>query len=171
MPAHRKVGITGYTTKSHICRAILESIAFQTKAVLGAMRKDSGQELKELNVPSNKSRLLTWQVDGGLSQSEEMMQIQANMLNISIHRPEMTEITALGAAIAAGLAKGVWKDVVEMEKAFENHHIEDVFTGEWDETQIKKRWDLWEWGVQKSFGWVRDGLQDLSEANSKEKRN
>ena len=133
------------------------------------MRKDSGHELKELNVHSPKSRLLTWQVDGGLSQSQEMMQIQADTLNISIHRPEMAEITALGAAIAAGLAKGVWKDVVEMEKALEDHHKEDVFNGRLDENQRRKRWDLWEWGVQKSFGWVKDGLQDLQESDDKEK--
>jgi glycerol kinase len=146
-----KVGITGYTTKSHICRAILESIAFQTKAVLEAMRKDSGHGLKQLNV------------DGGLSQSQEMMQIQADTLTISIHRPEMTEITALGAAIAAGLATGVWKDMKSMEDAFADHHREDRFDGKLDEKARAKKWELWEWGVEKSFGWVKEELEELQD--------
>jgi glycerol kinase len=146
-----KVGITGYTTKSHICRAILESIAFQTKAVLEAMRKDSGHSLKQLAV------------DGGLSQSQEMMQIQADALTISIHRPEMTEITALGAAMAAGLATGVWKDIKSMEAAFAEHHREDRFEGMLDDKARAKKWELWEWGVEKSFGWVKEELQEVQD--------
>lgn len=99
------------------------------------------------------------------------MQIQADTLTISIHRPEMTEITALGAAIAAGLAKGVWKDVPTMQKAFAEHHKEDVFNGNLDDKQRKKKWELWEWGVQRSFGWVKEELQELQEPNAEKNPN
>jgi glycerol kinase len=115
------------------------------------MRKDSGHGLKQLNV------------DGGLSQSQEMMQIQADALTISIHRPEMTEITALGAAIAAGLAAGVWRDVKSMETVFGEHHREDRFEGRLDNEARGKKWALWEWGVEKSFGWVKDELQEVQD--------
>jgi glycerol kinase len=115
------------------------------------MRKDSGHSLKQLNV------------DGGLSQSQEMMQIQADALTIAIHRPEMTEITALGAAIAAGLATGVWSDVNSMEAVFGEHHREDRFEGRLDDKARGKKWTLWERGVEKSFGWVKEEPQDVQD--------
>jgi glycerol kinase len=90
-----------------------------------------------------------------------MMQIQSDALTISIHRPEMTEITALGAAIAAGLATGVWKDLKDMESKFGEVHTEDVFIGLSSEEERKKKWELWEWGVERSFGWVKEGLKDV----------
>ena len=94
------------------------------------------------------------------------MQIQSDVLTISIHRPEMTEITALGAAIAAGLATGVWKDFKDMESKFGEVHKEDVFTGGLSEEEKSRKWKLWEWGVGRSFGWVKEGLNDVQETNS-----
>jgi glycerol kinase len=90
-----------------------------------------------------------------------MMQIQADVLTISLHRPEMTEVTALGAAIAAGLATGVWKDIADMEKALGKEHVEDVFNGYLNEVERQKKWELWEWGVERSLGWVKQGLEDV----------
>ena len=152
------VGITGYTTKSHICRAILESIAFQTKAILDAMLKDSGHKFAELNVSLPITLI---QVDGGLSQSQTMMQIQSDILAIPLYRPKMTEITALGAAIAAGIATGVWRDLSEMETALGEVHEEDVFEGRLSDEEREKKWEMWEWGVERSFGWLRDDLESV----------
>jgi glycerol kinase len=90
-----------------------------------------------------------------------MMQIQSDILTISIHRPEMTEITALGAAIAAGIATGVWKDLEHLDKAFGEVHNEDVFNGNLSEKEREKKWELWEWGVERSFGWVKEELEDV----------
>lgn len=96
------LGITQYTSKGHIARAALDAACFQTKAILDAMEKDSGQKLERLAV------------DGGMSNSDLAMQTQADLIQIPISRPEMRETTALGAAFAAGLAVGVWKDLEEM---------------------------------------------------------
>ncbi|MDN6712755.1 MAG: glycerol kinase GlpK, partial [Lacticaseibacillus paracasei] len=96
------LGLTQFTKKEHICRATLEAVCFQSKAILDAMEKDSGTPFKTLKV------------DGGITNSDVAMQIQADLLGISVERPEMRETTALGAAIAAGFAVGVWKSFDEL---------------------------------------------------------
>ena len=102
-----------------------------------------------------------------------MMQIQSDVLTISLHRPEMTEITALGAAIAAGLATKVWKNLDDMERMFGEVHKEDVFNGRLSDEERGKKWELWEWGVERSLGWIKEGLEDLQKETTKgdEKRN
>lgn len=95
-------GLTRGSNKSHIARAALEGIAFQTYDVLEAMAKDSGIELTELRV------------DGGASMNALLMQIQANVLGVPVIRSQIAETTALGAAYLAGLAVGVWKDKEEI---------------------------------------------------------
>lgn len=89
-------GLTRGTNKSHIIRATLESLAYQTKDVLGAMEKDAGMPLTKLRV------------DGGASANNLLMQFQADILNVEVQRPQITETTALGAAFLAGLAVGFW---------------------------------------------------------------
>jgi len=89
-----------------------------------------------------------------------MMQVQADALTIPLHRPKMTEITALGAAIAAGLATGLWKDVGEMVTVLGEVHEEDVFEGKLSEKERQKKWELWEWGVERSLGWVKEDLKE-----------
>lgn len=96
-------GITRGTNRSHIARAALESIAFQTMEVLQAMESDSGISIKELRV------------DGGATQNNLLLQFQADVLKTSVVRPEITEVTAIGAAYLAGLAVGFWKDIAEIE--------------------------------------------------------
>lgn len=98
------VGITRGTSKAHIARAALESIAFQTMDVLHAMEADAGTPIKELRV------------DGGATADNLLMQIQADIINTSVIRPEVTEVTALGAAYLAGLAIGYWKNIEEIEQ-------------------------------------------------------
>ena len=89
-------GITRGTTASHLARAAVESIAFQTMEVLKAMEADSGQHIKELRV------------DGGATGNDMLMQFQADLLDTTVIRPKVTEVTALGAAYLAGLAVGYW---------------------------------------------------------------
>ncbi len=97
-------GITRGTSSAHIARAALESIAFQTMDVLNAMEIDSGLAIKELRV------------DGGATVNNLLMQTQANLLRAKVVRPEISEVTAIGAAYLAGLATGYWKNVDEIRE-------------------------------------------------------
>jgi glycerol kinase len=97
------VGLTRYANKGHIARAALEATAFQTREVLDAMEKDSGVNLTALKV------------DGGMVFNELLMQFQADILDVPVIRPKVAETTALGAAYAAGLAVGFWKDFDELK--------------------------------------------------------
>jgi glycerol kinase len=90
-------GLTRGTTRAHIARAALESIAFQSADVLEAMQKDSGETLKELRV------------DGGATANDLLMQFQADLLGVPVVRPKVLETTALGAAYLAGLTVALWK--------------------------------------------------------------
>jgi glycerol kinase len=90
-------GLTRGSTKAHVVRATLESIAYQTKDVLNAMQQDSGIKLKSLRV------------DGGASANNFLMQFQSDILGVPVERPKVTETTALGAAYLAGLAVGYYK--------------------------------------------------------------
>lgn len=98
------VGLTRGTTSAHIARAALESIALQTMDVLTAMQADAGAPIKELRV------------DGGATANDLMLQIQANVLQATVIRPQITETTAIGAAYLAGLAVGYWKNIDEIKK-------------------------------------------------------
>lgn len=95
-------GLTRGTNKSHIARAALESIAYQTMDVLKAMEVDSGLNITELRV------------DGGATANNLLMQFQADLLNCKVIRPDITEVTAIGAAYLAGLATGYWKSIEEI---------------------------------------------------------
>ena len=90
------VGVTRGTTKAHLARACLESIAFQTADLIGAMESDSGRRIRELRV------------DGGASVNNALMQLQSDLIRATIVRPRVTETTALGAAALAGLGAGFW---------------------------------------------------------------
>jgi glycerol kinase len=96
------LGLTRGTTKAHIARAALESIAFQSAEVLEAMQKDSGEKLAELRV------------DGGASANDLLMQFQADLLGVPVVRPRVLETTALGAAYLAGLTVALWKSREEL---------------------------------------------------------
>ena len=94
--------LPGGTQASHIARAALESIAYQTMDVLQAMEADAGTAIKELRV------------DGGATANNLLMQFQADLLHCKVIRPQITETTALGAAYLSGLAVGFWKDTNEI---------------------------------------------------------
>jgi len=96
------VGVTRGTTAAHLARAALESIAFQTADLIGAMEADSGRRIRELRV------------DGGASVNNALMQFQSELIRAAVVRPRVTETTALGAAALAGLAVGFWRDMAEV---------------------------------------------------------
>ncbi len=101
------VGLTRGTTKAHIARAALEGIVLQVRDVLKAMEADAGIKLKELRV------------DGGASANDLLMQMQADLLNVPVVRPRVTETTALGAAFLAGLAVGFWGSQAEIARQWQ----------------------------------------------------
>lgn len=105
------VGLTRGSTAAHLARASLESIALQTMDVLKAMEKDSEISIQELRV------------DGGATVNNLLMQIQADVLNVNVVRPQLTETTAAGAAYLAGLAVGFWKNVDEIQKQWKEERI------------------------------------------------
>jgi glycerol kinase len=119
------VGLTRGTSKAHIARAALDSIAFQTMDVLKSMEADSGSAIKELRV------------DGGATANNLLMQIQADVLGVKVVRPEITETTAMGAAYFAGLATGFWKNIDEikeqwsLDKEFIPSSNENASLSEW----------------------------------------
>ena len=101
------VGLTRAATKAHLARAALEAICYQTRDVLDAMSADSGVKLPEMRV------------DGGITANALCMQMQADIMRVDVVRPQIIETTALGAAYAAGLAVGFFKDVEELRKKWQ----------------------------------------------------
>lgn len=140
------VGLTQYTTKEHICRAVLEATCFQSKAILDAMEKDSNAPFKRLKV------------DGGMTNSDAAMQIQADILGIEVVRPKMRETTALGAAIAAGFAVGVWKNTDELKQI--NQEGKTVFKGMYSEKRLKKEVKLWNRAIERAVGWLQEDTDE-----------
>lgn len=134
------VGLTQFTKKEHLCRAAIEATCFQSKAILDAMEKDSGTPFKRLKV------------DGGMTNSDCAMQIQADILGLEVVRPKMRETTALGAAIAAGFAVGVWKDKDELKTI--NQDGITVFNGTYSEERKSKEFRLWNRAVERAVGWI-----------------
>ncbi|MGN6298321.1 MAG: glycerol kinase GlpK [Ginsengibacter sp.] len=114
-------GITRGTNRSHFCRAALEGIAFQVMEVLKAMESDSGIEIKELRV------------DGGATQNNLLLQFQADILKAAVVRPEVTEVTAIGAAYLAGLAVGFWDNIEQIQKQWQVNRRFEPGSGNMDE--------------------------------------
>ena len=133
------VGITRGCTKAHFIRAVLESVAYQTADVLGAMERDSGIRFKSLKV------------DGGASANDFLMQFQADIIDTPVHRPGCIETTALGAAYLAGLATGYWKD---REQIRENWQIGRVFQPGMDGETRRRLLKGWEKAVKCALAWA-----------------
>ena len=121
-------GLTRGTGRSHIIRAALEAIAYQTRDVLEAMEADTGVDMESLRV------------DGGASQNGFLMQFQADILDRRVELPENVESTALGAALLAGLTAGFWKDEAELRAA---HALARVYEPEMDAQTRAKNYDGW----------------------------
>ena len=133
------VGMTRYVNKGHIARATLEATAWQTREVLDAMETDSGVTLKELKV------------DGGMVYNEVLMQFQADSLQVPVIRPKVAETTALGAAYAAGLAVGFWKDTDELRQYWGK---DKEWKPQMSADKVASEYANWKKAVTRTFDWV-----------------
>jgi glycerol kinase len=132
------VGITRGTTRDHIVRAALESIAYQTRDVVECVRADSGLELDVLRV------------DGGAAQNDFLMQFQADILGAPVERPPLLEVTALGAALLAGLGVGFWSDRAELESVGEGAQLFEPKLGT---DRREALYASWKRAVERSQNW------------------
>jgi glycerol kinase len=133
------IGLTQGVTEKHIVRATLESLAYQTKDVINAMEKDSGIELKSLNV------------DGGACTNNFLMQFQSDILNVEVIRPEIIETTALGAAYLAGIAVGFWDKSTISEK----REVNKIFHPKMTPEIRNELYSNWLKAVERTKGWIK----------------
>lgn len=133
-------GLTRGTSKAHVIRATLESLAYQTKDVLEAMEKDSGIQLKALRV------------DGGASANNLLMQFQADILGVPVERPKIIETTALGAAYLAGLATGFWSKS-DLERKWQ---LDEAFEPQMADSERNKLYGGWQKAVKRTMNWEQE---------------
>ena len=132
-------GLTRYANKGHLARAVLEATAYQTREVVEAMEKDA------------KTQLTTLRVDGGMVGNEMLMQLQSDILNREVVRPKVAETTALGAAYAAGLAVGFFKETDELRSNWQADRTWKPALGAEEREKLYRQWKK---AVTKSFDWV-----------------
>jgi glycerol kinase len=133
------IGLTRYVNRAHIARAVLEATAFQTREVLGAMTQDSSIRIPELRV------------DGGMVVNELLMQFQADILDVPVVRPKMTETTALGAAYAAGLAVGYWRN---RDDLVSNWAVDKRWKPQMAQSTRDALFNSWQKAVGRSLDWI-----------------
>jgi len=133
------VGLSRFNTNAHLARATLEAICYQSRDVAEAMESDSGVHLEVLKV------------DGGVTANELCMQIQADVLGVPVSRPVVAETTALGAAYAAGLAVGFWKNTDELRA---NWNEAKRWQPQWSQEQRDAGYARWKMAVERTLGWV-----------------
>jgi glycerol kinase len=134
-------GLTRYSNKGHLARAVLEATAFQTREVVEAMEKDAG-------VPVNVLR-----TDGGMVENELLMQFQSDILDRTVVRPAVKETTALGAAYAAGLAVGFYESVEDLCGRWS---VERTWKPNMDAARRERLYAFWKKAVTRSFDWVEE---------------
>ena len=132
-------GLTRYATRAHLARAALEATAYQVRDVVEAMQEDSGIKLAALKT------------DGGMVANELLMQFQSDMLGTPVIRPKVSETTALGAAYAAGLAVGYWRNTDDLRA---NWGVDKSWTPAMAEDKRAHHYKSWKKAVQRSFAWV-----------------
>ncbi|MCZ2095145.1 MAG: glycerol kinase GlpK, partial [Anaerolineae bacterium] len=133
------LGLTRGSGRAHIARATLESIAYQTRDVVDAMRADSGLALQALRV------------DGGMVRNDFLMQFQADVLGVPVERPAVTETTALGAAYLAGLATNFWHSQGEIARQW---RVERTFEPRMSADQRESLYRGWQRAVERAKGWA-----------------
>ncbi|GLW19402.1 glycerol kinase 2 [Streptomyces sp. NBRC 13847] len=134
-------GLTGFVTKAHLARAVLEATSWQTREVVDAMFQDSGVRITRLKV------------DGGMTANNLLMQHQADVLDVPVIRPVISETTCLGAAYAAGLATGVWQDLDELRTHWQR---DQEWTPRMDGPTRDRGFAQWRKAVERSFGWLAE---------------
>jgi glycerol kinase len=130
-------GLTRDTGKAHIAKATLESLAYQTKDILKAMEDDSGIQLENLRV------------DGGACANNHLMQFQADILDTEVHRPEVIESTAMGAAFLAGIQVGLWTQ----SDIDQSRPMNRIFKPTFDRVKRKRLYKNWQKAVERTKGW------------------
>ncbi|HHV59599.1 MAG TPA: glycerol kinase GlpK [Clostridiaceae bacterium] len=138
------VGLTRGSKREHIIRATLEAIAYQSRDILELMELDSGIKLKELKV------------DGGASVSPFLMQFQADIMNVTVIRPRVTETTALGVGYLAGLGAGVWSDKKEIAAKWV---CDKVFSPQMEEQTRAVYYKNWKRAVERAQRWETDSCR------------
>jgi glycerol kinase len=146
-------GLTRYANKGHIARAVLEATAFQTREVVEAMEKDSKIELDVLRT------------DGGMVDNDLVMQFQSDILAKPVVRPVIKETTALGAAYAAGLAVGFFKDLNDL---CANWSVDKTWKPNMEDKKRDEMYRLWKKAVTKSFDWIEEAAEKKSVEHEKE---
>jgi glycerol kinase len=136
------IGITAGTTGEHIARSALESIAYQARDVIEAMKSDTNTEIRSLRV------------DGGATKSDFLMQFQADILGIPIELPSVTEMTALGACYLAGLGVGFWGGREEIRR---NWKLARRYEPNMDPSRREKLYAGWKRAVKRSLNWCGEG--------------
>ena len=140
------VGLTRFANRKHLARAVLESTAYQTRDVADAMVADSGVEITELRV------------DGGMTMNELLMQFQADMLGVEVHRPKNIETTATGAAFAAGLDNGFWDDLSVLGSQTGDMK---VFKPKREKEEVEALYRDWKRAIKRSLDWEDNEDEDL----------
>ena len=135
------IGLTRGTHQGHIARAVLESIAYQTRDVIDAMQRDSGITLQELRC------------DGGASVNSLLMQFQADILGVPVEVPRIVDTTALGAAYLAGLAVGFWENRAELAQKWQLDHR---YTPQDSDEKRERLFRRWHQAVERARGWALD---------------
>jgi glycerol kinase len=137
------VGMTATHHKGHICRAALEAAAYQSREVFEAIYADSNVKLKALKV------------DAGGTANKLLMQFQSDIIHVDIVKPAVMETTAIGAAFAAGLAAGVWKDLAELKELWA---VAEIYTPAMDNESRQKNWKGWKKAISRSLECIKDDL-------------
>ena len=132
-------GLTGYATRAHICRAVLEATAFQANDIFSVMEQDSGIKIQSLKV------------DGGMTNSIPLMAFQADIMRVPVIRPQIVETTSLGAAYAAGLTMGVWKSREEVGKYWKEQMR---WLPTMDDKERENKVGFWNKAVRCTLGWM-----------------
>jgi glycerol kinase len=132
------VGLTSYVDKGHLARAVLEATGFQTRDVVNAMDADSGQRLTRLKV------------DGGMTANYLLMQFLADVLDVPVERPMVSETVSLGAAYVAGLTAGFWADLETLRK---NWHLAARWEPRMDAARRERETRQWDRAVERAYGW------------------
>lgn len=140
-------GLTGYITKGHLARAVLEATAWQTREVVEAMNSDAGFELSTLKV------------DGGMTANNLLMQFLADVLDVPVVRPIVAETVSLGAAYAAGVGVGFWPDIESLRV---NWHKAAEWVPGMDPAVRDKGYRKWRKAVQRTLDWVDDDDDDVT---------
>jgi glycerol kinase len=133
------LGLSRYNTNAHLARATLESICYQTRDVVEAMRQDSGVALDVLRV------------DGGITANRLCMEMQADILGVPVSKPVVAETTALGAAYAAGLAVGFWGSTDELRQ---NWNEDERWEPHWSDEERERGYAGWKKAVTRTLDWV-----------------